>query len=104
MKSDIWTLSGNKAYKNISATYFRDVNVLLLCYSLDDPQSLEDIPFWNDLFEKNKTPIDTKTLKYLIAMKADTYHEEKERLRSQGKIMAEEHGFKYKENITSLGH
>ena len=88
----------------MSATYFKDVDVLLLCYSLDDPQSLEDIPFWNDLFEKHKTPAHTKTIKYLIALKSDTNHDEKERTRKQGKTMAEECGFKYMENVTSMGH
>ena len=74
----IWTLSGNKDFKNISQLYFTNVDFLLLCFSLDDPQSLEDITYWNDLFENHKTPTDKSTIKYLIAMKADTYHSEKE--------------------------
>ena len=88
----------------MSATYFKDVDVLLLCFSLDDPQSLEDISFWNDLFETHKTTGSTKTIKYLIAMKADTNHEEKERIRKNGKNMAEDNGFKFMENVTSMDH
>ena len=85
----------------MSATYFNNVDILFLCYSLDDSQSLEDVPFWNDLFEQTKTPENHNTLKYLIALKADNIHDDLESNRSKGKAMASEQGFKYLESIST---
>jgi len=56
---------------------------------LDDPQSLEDITFWNNLFEEYNSTNDRKTMKYLIAMKMDTNHSEKETMRQKAKVIAE---------------
>ncbi len=36
-------------------------------------------------------------------MKMDTNHSEKESTRIKGKALAEENGFKYHENVTSMG-
>lgn len=49
-----------------------NVDALLLCFSLEESYSLEDINFWNELFEEHKAPDNFKTLKYLIAMKSDS--------------------------------
>ena len=56
LTAKIWTLSGNKTFKNMSITYFANTNVLLLCFGLDDTQSLNDIEFWDNLYEENKVP------------------------------------------------
>jgi len=69
---------------------------------LDDPQSLEDITFWNNLFEEYNSTYDRKTIKYLIAMKMDTNHSEKETMRQKAKAIAEENGYRYHENVTSM--
>ncbi len=71
LKAHIWTTSGSKAYSKMTQTYFTNVDSLVLCFSLDDSQSLQDINYWDELFEKSKTPENFKTKKYLIAMKAD---------------------------------
>jgi hypothetical protein len=42
-------------------------------------------------------------MKYLIGMKADTNYSEKESIRMKGKLIAEEYGCRYHENVTSMG-
>ena len=82
----------------MSGTYFNNVDILFLCYSLDGPQSMEDIHFKNDL-SQYQTPDNHKNLKYLIAFKADNFHDDLESNRSIEKAMPQDRGFKYLESI-----
>ena len=68
----------------MSATYFTNTTALLLCYGLDDSESLRDIEFWDNLFEENKMPSASKTIKYLIALKSDLVTEEANLNKSEG--------------------
>ena len=47
--------------------------------------------------------MDRKTVKHLIAMKMDTIHCDKETMRIKAKAIAEKNGFRYHENVTSMG-
>lgn len=55
LKSRIWTLPGNKAFNYLSETYFAHVDILFLCYSLDDP-SPSMISRFGTIYSRNIRP------------------------------------------------
>ena len=43
LKNWIWDTAGSEAFKSISNLYFRDADVAVFCYSVDNRQSVKQL-------------------------------------------------------------
>ena len=83
--------AGEEKYRSLSKSYFKNADVALFVFALDNPDSFEHINDWITLFKENHSGVE-KIPKYLIGSKNDL-----EQKVEQIKIdkMAEEIGYKY---------
>ena len=84
--------AGEEKYRSLSKSYFKNADVALFVFALDNPDSFEHINDWITLFKENHSGVE-KIPKYLIGSKNDL-----EQKVEQIKIdkMADEIGYKYK--------
>ena len=83
--------AGEEKYRSLSKSYFKNADVALFVFSLNNPVTFEHINDWVDLFKENHDKVD-KIPKYLIGSKNDL-----EQKVDQGKIdeLAKNLGYKY---------
>ena len=83
--------AGEEKYKSLSKSYFKNSDVVLFVFALDNPDSFERINDWIELFKENHDKVD-KIPKYLIGSKNDL-----EQKVEQGKIneLAKKLDFKF---------
>ena len=89
----IWDTAGQERFKNITASYYRGGNGVLVVYDITDRESFENLNSWLIEIEKNANK---NVYKLLIGNKCDL--EEKRKVTSQeGKDFAESNGMKFLE-------
>ena len=83
--------AGEEKYRSLSKSYFKNADVALFVFSLNNPVTFEHINDWVDLFKENHDKVD-KIPKYLIGSKNDL-----EQKVEQGKIdeLIKKLGYKY---------
>ena len=91
MKLQIWDTAGQERFKNITASYYRGGNGVLVVYDITDRDSFENINNWLIEIEKNANK---NVFKILIGNKCDL--EEKRKITYQeGKDFADSNGMKF---------
>lgn len=48
IKLDIWDTAGQEKYRSLTPMYYRNADVILLCFDLSEPRTLRDISNWNN--------------------------------------------------------
>ena len=88
MKLQIWDTAGQERFKNITASYYRGGNGVLVVYDITDRESFENLNSWLIEIEKNANK---NVYKLLIGNKCDledkrkvTYQEGKDFATSNG--------------------
>ena len=91
VKMQIWDTAGQERFKNITASYYRGGNGVLVVYDITDRDSLENLNSWLIEIEKNANK---NVYKLLIGNKSDL--EDKRKVTYQeGKDFAESNGMKF---------
>lgn len=65
---NIWDTAGQLQFRDIMPLYFRDVNVIIICFSADNRESFDDITAWNNLIV-DRAPKDA--VKIMVCNKID---------------------------------
>ena len=93
VKLQIWDTAGQERFKNITASYYRGGNGVLVVYDITDRESFENLNSWLIEIEKNANK---NVYKLLIGNKCDL--EDKRKVSFQeGKDFAESNGMKFME-------
>ena len=93
MKLQIWDTAGQERFKNITASYYRGGNGVLVVYDITDRESFENLNSWLIEIEKNANK---NVFKILIGNKCDL--EDKRKVTFQeGKDFADSNGMKFLE-------
>ena len=91
VKLQIWDTAGQERFKNITASYYRGGNGVLVVYDITDRDSFENLNSWLIEIEKNASK---NVYKLLIGNKCDL--EDKRKISTQeGKEFAESNGMKF---------
>ena len=69
VKLQLWDCSGDHRYATIVQSYARGSETFMLVYDVTDPNSLEEIKFWNDVIRTNTTEKDAPII--LVGNKCD---------------------------------
>ena len=89
----IWDTAGQERFKNITASYYRGGNGVLVVYDITERESFENLNSWLIEIEKNANK---NVYKLLIGNKCDL--EDKRKVTFQeGKDFAESNGMKFME-------
>ena len=84
---NIWDTAGQEKYRSVTKMFLQDSQILLLCYSITDRQSYENLNFWYKL----ATDIIGENIVLGIAgNKSDLFEKEKVK-DSEGEAFAKEH-------------
>lgn len=91
VKLQIWDTAGQERFRSIVASYYRGTYGILLCYSITDRQSFENLEKWLKDCHQYALP-NVKII--LCGLKCDC---DNKRIVSydEGKLFAENHGFKF---------
>jgi Ras-related protein Rab-1A len=93
VKLQIWDTAGQERFKNITASYYRGGNGVLVVYDITDRDSFENLNSWLIEIEKNANK---NVYKLLIGNKSDL--EEKRKVTYQeGKDFATSNGMQFME-------
>ena len=93
VKLQIWDTAGQERFKNITASYYRGGNGVLVVYDITDRESFDNLNSWLIEIEKNANK---NVYKLLIGNKCDL--EDKRKVTYQeGKDFAESNGMKFME-------
>lgn len=93
VKLQIWDTAGQERFKNITASYYRGGNGVLVVYDITDRESFENLNSWLIEIEKNANK---NVYKLLIGNKSDL--EEKRKVTYQeGKDFATSNGMQFME-------
>ena len=91
VKLQIWDTAGQERFKNITSSYYRGGNGVLVVYDITDRESFENLTSWLIEIEKNANK---NVYKLLIGNKVDL--EDKRKISVQeGKDFAESNGMKF---------
>ena len=91
VKLQIWDTAGQERFKNITSSYYRGGNGVLVVYDITDRESFENLTSWLIEIEKNANK---NVYKLLIGNKCDL--EDKRKISVQeGKEFAESNGMKF---------
>ena len=91
VKLQIWDTAGQERFKNITASYYRGGNGVLVVYDITDRESFENLNSWLIEIEKNANK---NVYKLLIGNKSDL--EEKRKVTFQeGKDFATSNGMQF---------
>ena len=91
VKLQIWDTAGQERFKNITASYYRGGNGVLVVYDITERESFENLNSWLIEIEKNANK---NVYKLLIGNKCDL--EDKRQVSFQeGKDFAESNGMKF---------
>ena len=93
VKLQIWDTAGQERFKNITASYYRGGNGVLVVYDITERESFDNLNSWLIEIEKNANK---NVYKLLIGNKC--YLEDKRKVSYQeGKDFAESNGMKFME-------
>ena len=91
VKLQIWDTAGQERFKNITASYYRGGNGVLVVYDITERESFDNLTSWLIEIEKNANK---NVYKLLIGNKCDL--EDKRKVTYQeGKDFAESNGMKF---------
>jgi small GTP-binding protein len=48
IKLDMWDTAGQEKYRSLTPMYYRNADIILLCFDLSEPRTLRDISNWNN--------------------------------------------------------
>ncbi len=68
VKLQIWDTCGQDVYKSLVANFYRSSSLAILCYSIDNRQSFENVANWLQELRSNSV---TGTKIFLIGNKSD---------------------------------
>lgn len=68
---DIIDTAGQEVYRGLTTTFFRKADVALIFYSIDDPQSLENVDSWVQKVLDSTPSGDIQPIMYIIENKID---------------------------------
>lgn len=68
IKLQIWDTCGQDVYKSLVANFYKSSSLAILCYSIDNKQSFENINNWLGDLRSNAMP---ETRVFLIGNKSD---------------------------------
>ena len=90
IKLQIWDTCGQEIYRSVISNFYRNTELAILCYSINDRKSFRDIEIWHKQVKANSDP-DCKV--FLIANKIDL----PDRVVSseEGNECKNEYGFEY---------
>ena len=91
VKLQIWDTAGQERFKNITASYYRGGNGILLIYDITDRDSFTNLTSWLIEIEKNANK---NVFKLLIGNKNDLESERKVTT-EEGKEFADSNGMKF---------
>ena len=91
VKLQIWDTAGQERFKNITASYYRGGNGVLVVYDITDRDSFENLNSWLIEIEKNASK---NVYKILVGNKCDMESERKVTV-EQGKDFATQYGMKF---------
>ena len=74
IKLQMWDTAGQDKFKSLISTYFRNVNVVLLVYSIKNMQSFINLKFW---YEEFKSKAVGNEIIFVIGNKLDGSHTER---------------------------
>ena len=91
VKLQIWDTAGHERFKNITSSYYRGANGILLLYNITDRETFENLGPWLIEIEKNAP---RNICKILVGTNCDL--EEKRKVTTQeGKDFATSNGLKF---------
>ena len=99
IKMQIWDTAGQERFNTLTAGFFKGSDGIILCYSITDNKSFENINKWMAQI-KSLAPIDVKVL--LVGNKTDLEDERKISM-EQGKEMADKYGIQLFEASAKTG-
>lgn len=99
VKLCLWDLSGNIRYKELTTSFYEDVQGIILVYDITNVSSFNDIPYW---IQRVKPYISSNTKILLIGNKLDL-HCHREVPKNIGKKYAQDHGFSFIETSCKNG-
>ena len=91
VKLQIWDTAGQERFKNITASYYRGGNGVLVVYDITDRDSFTNLTSWLIEIEKNANK---NVFKLLIGIKNDLESERKVTF-NEGKEFADSNGMKF---------
>lgn len=69
IKLDIWDTAGQEKYRALAPMYYRNADIILLCFDLSEPKTLRNISYWNEAIKT--TVINPNVNIFLIGTKND---------------------------------
>ena len=95
LQFNIWDTAGQEKYRSMASMYYKDADIAILVYSIDNRKSFESVNFWiNEL--KAKAP--NKIMLYIVSNKSDKIKDEVVKF-DEGKRLSIQHNAIFK--ITS---
>ena len=91
VKLQIWDTAGQERFKNITASYYRGANGILLLYNITDRETFENLGPWLIEIEKNAR---RNICKILVGTNCDL-EEERKVTTQEGKDFATSNGLKF---------
>lgn len=87
----LFDISGQEMFENITTSYYKKSDGIIICYDVTDAQSFENVDKW---IQKSKSKCSRDTKHFLIALKSDLY---RERVISyeQGQTLADNYGMSF---------
>ncbi|KAL2065687.1 hypothetical protein VTL71DRAFT_3357 [Oculimacula yallundae] len=68
VRLQIWDTAGQERFRSISRLYYRGANACILCYSITDPSSFEEMGVWLTELRRNLPP---DIILHVVGTKAD---------------------------------
>jgi Ras-related protein Rab-1A len=91
IKLQIWDTAGKESYRTITASYYKGSHGVVLVYSINDRQSLEDLSKWVDEIYKF---CEEGVSIILVGMKSDE-EENRKVSTEEGMTFAQNHGMQF---------
>ncbi|OHT00906.1 Ras-related protein Rab-24 [Tritrichomonas foetus] len=71
---EVWDTAGAEQYRSITKLHYRNSDVALLLFDMNDLNSLEGLDYWESELSMNEP----KCIKYIVATKSDTLVEDEQ--------------------------
>lgn len=91
IKMNIWDTAGQERFKNLTATYYKGANGVMIVFDITDRDSFEDIGKWVSEVKKNSN---REVVKLLVGNKLDL-QEERTVNKDEAERLAEKYGMTY---------
>ena len=94
IKIQIWDTAGQEAYRSIAKYYYKNTDICLLIYSVDDIKSLDSIKSWyNEVLENNEKTNKNEMISILLGNKKDVDDTQRKVTFEKGEEFAKENNF-----------